>query len=74
MNAPETLEGIGVCNVVTKITGQLRVASGVIVGLDFAAVLALGRDLGADTFVLAECLPAIEAVIITKLNEQIANR
>jgi hypothetical protein len=74
VNAPETLEGIGVWNVVTKITGQVRVASGVIVGLDFASVLALGRDLGANTFVLAECLPALEAVIVVKLNEQIANR
>jgi hypothetical protein len=74
VNAPETLEGIGVWDVVTKITGQIRVANGIIVGLDFAAVLALGRDLGTDTFVLAECLPAIEAVIVAKLNEQIANR
>ncbi|MFN3313310.1 MAG: hypothetical protein ACK46Q_07570 [Hyphomonas sp.] len=35
-----------------------------------SAALALGEALGVPPLVMAELLPAIEAVMITKLNEQ----
>lgn len=71
MNAPKTIEGFGVWNVILQSAGQLRTANGVVLGLDFGAVLALGQALGADAYVLAECLPAIEAAIVRKMNEQL---
>lgn len=74
MNAPRTVEGFGVWDVVLKSAGQLRTAHGVVLGLDFAAILALGAACGADARVLAECLPAIEAAIVRKMNEQLQAR
>ncbi|ALK09000.1 DUF7697 family protein [Blastochloris viridis] len=74
MNAPRTVEGIGVWDVIVKCAGQVRTTGGAVTGLDFAAVFRLADALGVDPFVLAECLPAVEAVIVSKLNEQIANR
>ena len=35
-----------------------------------SAALALGQALGVPSLVLAELLPGIEAVMVTKLNEQ----
>ncbi|MET3791769.1 DUF7697 family protein [Aquamicrobium terrae] len=57
-------------------TGQLRVAGGmgasVIIGWDMGATLAMARALGVDPLIVAECLPEIEAVMVRKLNEQMA--
>ena len=43
---------------------------GAVVGWDFSAALALGHALGVSPTAMAELLPVIEAVMVTKLNEQ----
>ena len=43
---------------------------GAILGWDMTAALALGAALGVPPLVLAELLPVIEAVMVTKLNKQ----
>ncbi|WP_156953476.1 DUF7697 family protein [Aquamicrobium defluvii] len=54
----------------------MRVAGGmgatVVIGWDMTAALAMARALGIDPLVAAECLPGIEAVMVRKLNEQMA--
>lgn len=53
--------------------GQLRVIPGGVVGWDLAAALALADALGVNRLVAAEILPAIEAVVVAKLNEQLGS-
>jgi len=49
----------------------MRVApSGGVIGWDMAAALSLAEALGVCRMAAAELLPAIEAVIVRKLNEQ----
>ncbi len=43
---------------------------GAVIGWDMSAALALGDALGVPPLVTAELLPVIEAVMVTKLNEQ----
>jgi hypothetical protein len=43
---------------------------GAVIGWDMSAVLALGDALGIPPLAMAEFLPAVEAVMVTKLNEQ----
>lgn len=43
---------------------------GAVVGWDMSAALALGDALGVPPPAMAELLPVIEAVMVTKLNEQ----
>ena len=63
-----------VWDLVSRLGGQLRVApSGGIIGWDMGAALALARALGVDPAPVAELLPAIESVMVGKLNEQIAS-
>jgi len=60
-----------VWDLVGRLGGQLRItAAGVIVGWDMGAALALAAALGISTLAVAEFLPAIEAVMARKLNEQ----
>lgn len=42
-------------------------------GWDMTAALALAQALGVDPLIAAECLPEIEAVMVRKLNEQMAS-
>ena len=42
-------------------------------GWDMTAALAVARALGVDPLIAAECLPEIEAVMVRKLNEQMAS-
>ncbi len=52
----------------------MRVApSGGIIGWDMGAALALARALGISCVVAAELLPSLEAVMVARLNEQIAS-
>jgi len=61
-----------VWDLVGRLGGQLRTApSGAIIGWDLAAALALARALGVPGVVVAELLPALEAVMVAKLNERI---
>ncbi len=48
----------------------MRVLPGAVVGWDLTAALALGDALGVSPAATAELLPVIEAVMVTKLNEQ----
>lgn len=45
---------------------------GAVVGWDLAAALALGDALGVPPLAMAELLPVIEAVMVRKLNEELA--
>ena len=50
--------------------GQLQVVPGAVLGWDLGAALALATALGVNPLVAAELLPAIEAVMVVKTNEQ----
>ncbi|WP_374649102.1 hypothetical protein [Rhizorhabdus sp.] len=54
---------------ITGCRGQLRVAMGGAVGLDFGAILAMGGARGADVGLLAEILPSIEDLILSIVND-----
>ena len=57
-----------------RLGGQLRIApSGGIIGWDLGAALALARALGVPGVVVAELLPAVEAVMVAKMNERITS-
>ena len=43
-----------------------------VLGWDMTAALAMARALGVDPLIAAECLPEIEAVMVRRVNEQIA--
>ena len=45
---------------------------GAVVGWDMSAALALGDALGVPPLAMAELLPVIEAVMVRKLNEELA--
>ena len=47
-------------------------STSVVVGWDMTAALAMARALGVDPLIAVECLPEIEAVMVRKLNEQMA--
>ncbi len=70
-NEPLTDGGWQAWDVLTRSTGQLRIAPGAVVGIDFAAALRLGEALGYDVHALAELLPAGEAGLVKALNERI---
>ena len=56
-----------------RLGGQLRIAPGAVIGWDMGAALALAQALGVNALITAELLPEIEAVMVRKLNEQIAS-
>jgi len=61
---------------VLRLTGQLRIAASmgatVVIGWDMGSALAMAQALGVDPLIAVECLPGIEAVMVRKLNEQMA--
>lgn len=59
-------------DLVGRLGGQLRVLPGAVIGWDMSAALALGDALGVPPLVMAELLPVIEAVMVRKLNEELA--
>ena len=62
-----------VWDLVGRLGGQLRVSpSGSVIGWDMGAALALARALGVPGVAVAELLPAIEAVMVTRINERIS--
>ncbi len=71
LNRPQTQDGWQIWDLVGRLGGQLRVISGAVLGCDMGAALTLAQALGIDTLIAAELLPAIEAVMVRKLNEQI---
>ncbi len=51
--------------------GQLRLSpAGDVIGWDMGAALALARALGTDPAAVGHLLPAIEAVMVRKVNER----
>jgi hypothetical protein len=50
----------------------LRLVPGAVIGWDLGAAFALGAALGVPAPAIAELLPAIEAVMVRRLNAQIA--
>jgi len=50
----------------------MRVIPGAVIGWDMGAALAMGAALGISSPAIAELLPAIEAVMVRRVNEQIA--
>ena len=50
----------------------MRVIPGAVIGWDMGAALALGAALGISKLAIAELLPALEAVMVRRVNEQIA--
>ena len=50
----------------------MRVLPGAVIGWDIGAALALGNALGISPPAMAELLPALEAVMVRRVNEQIA--
>jgi pimeloyl-ACP methyl ester carboxylesterase len=73
VNRPLTPEGWQIWDLIGRLGGQLRVIPGAVLGWDMGAALALAHALGIDTLIAAELLPEIEAVMVRKLNEQIAD-
>lgn len=77
MNRPLTLDGWQVWDLAQRLTGQLRIAAGMgggaVIGWDMTAALAMAQALGVDPLIAVECLPEIEAVMVRKLNEQMAS-
>jgi hypothetical protein len=49
------------------------VIPGAVLGWDMGAAFAMARALGIDPIIAAELLPEIEAVMVRKLNEQMAD-
>jgi hypothetical protein len=54
-----------------RLTGQLRVIPGAVLGFDMTAALAMAEALGLDLLVCAELLPEIEGMMVRGLNTQI---
>jgi hypothetical protein len=71
VNAARTVEGAQVWDLALKLGGQLRVVPGAVIGWDLGAAMALAHALGVNPLVAAEILPAIEAVAIRAINEQL---
>ena len=57
---------------VQRLGGQLRVLPGAVLGWDMGAALAMAAALGVPARAAAEMLPVIEAAMVRKLNETLA--
>ncbi len=61
-----------VWDLVGRLGGQLRVApSRGVLGWDMSAALVMARALGVPGVAVAELLPAIEALMVTRINERL---
>ncbi len=54
-----------------RLGGQMRINGKSVTGWDMGAALQLGGALGVSVKALAELLPAVEAVMVRKINQQI---
>ncbi len=59
-------------DLVGRLGGQLRIVPGAVIGWDMGAAIALGAALGVPAPAIAELLPVIEAVMVRRVNAQIA--
>lgn len=69
VNRPQTVQGLQVWDLVVRMQRQLRVSMGGIVGFDMTTAFAMADALGIDAVVVAEILPAVEAVAMMRMNE-----
>jgi hypothetical protein len=67
------LEGWQVWDLTQRMGGQLRIVPGAVLGWDLGAAMAMATALGVNPLIAAEFLPALEAVAVRILNEQIAS-
>jgi hypothetical protein len=67
-----TQDGWQVWDLVGRLGGQMRVIPGAVLGWDMSAALAMAQALGIDALIAAELLPEIEAVLVRRSNEQMA--
>ncbi|MFB2533089.1 hypothetical protein ACEYYA_13045 [Paracoccus sp. p3-h83] len=72
MNRALTWEGAQIWDLAQRLGGQLRILPGAVIGWDMGAALSLGRALGVPPLAMAELLPPIEAVMVRRINEQLA--
>ena len=72
LNQPQTHDGWQVWDLVGRLGGQMRVAGKAVIGWDMGAALALAQALGLNPMVVAELLPELEAVMVRRINEKIA--
>lgn len=70
MNAPQTVEGVQVWDLVGRLLGQMRVTTGAVTGLDMGVALAMADALGVNPLVVAEWLPAIEGRLIKAMSDR----
>lgn len=71
MNAPQTVDGAAVWDLFQRLTGQVRVSRGLVIGVEMGTAFQIADALGVNKFVLAELFPRIEAVIVRSMNEAI---
>lgn len=69
VNRPQTVQGVQVWDLVIRLQRQLRVSLGGVVGFDMTAAFLMAEALGVDALVVAEILPAVEAVARKRMNE-----
>ncbi len=53
--------------------GQLRVVPGAVLGWDLGTAIAMASALGINPLIVAEILPALEAVTVKALNDKIVS-
>jgi hypothetical protein len=61
--------GLAVWTVLRSALGQVRAVGPVPVGLDWAAIHTQTAALGGDPVLMAECLPAVEPLVLKHLAE-----
>jgi len=55
---------------VLRLGGQLRASDGRVIGYDLGAALSLASALGICRIAVAEFLPEIERVVVSRINER----
>jgi len=64
------VEGAQVWDLCLRMGGQLRAVPGAVIGWDLGAAMVMATALGLNPLVAAEILPAIEAIAVRAINEQ----
>ena len=67
-----TLPGGQIWDLGGRLGGQTRTLPGAVIGWDMAAAFDLARALDVPVAAVAELLPALEAIMVRKINEQLS--
>ena len=73
LNAPQTVEGVQVWDLVGRLLGQMRVTTGAVTGIDMGAAFAMADALGINPLIVAEWLPAVETRLVKAMNDRREN-